>query len=169
MGFFGRRLPRRCLCLALTAILLFTTLCLSVSGETGEPPALVSEEYLQKQLDALRKELLEAINAGTASDIPVTEQPQESAYRDVTLPRGSVIVLGDDAEVIFRGGYAVALTVSDAAGAGLTDLATGEEGFSGMDLQFAHIYYKSAPGSRVSLLVTGEKAAFTLKGTYEIT
>ena len=137
---------------------------------SSDTPALVSQEYLQKQLEALRKELLEVIAkaVGNASDLPALDGPQESAYRDVTLPRGSVVTLGDDAEVIFRGGYAVVLTVSEDAGAGLADLVTGEESFSGTLLQFAHIYYKSAPGGRVSLLVTGDKAAFTLKGTYDI-
>lgn len=172
MGFFSfkRNSFRKPLCLLLTLVILLTALCLPVSGETSDPPALVSQEYLQKQLDALRKELLDAIgnSAGNASGAPSMAEPQESAYRDVTLPRGSVITLGDDAEVIFRGGYAVVLTVSDQVGTGITDLATGEEAFSGAFLQFAHIYYKSAPGSRVSLLVTGEKAAFTLKGTYEL-
>lgn len=171
MRFFGfkKDSARRPVCMLLTLCLLFAAFCLPVAGAEADPPALVSEEYLQKQLDALRKELLEAIgNAGSIAGSPTVEQPQESAYRDVTLPRGSVITLGEDAEVIFRGGYAVALTVSDQADAGLTDLASGEELFSGAGLQFAHIYYKSAPDSRVSLLVTGEKAAFTLKGTYEI-
>lgn len=172
MGFFGfkRRAARRPVCVLLTLCLLLTVFCLPVSGAESDPPALVSQEYLQKQLDALRKELLEAIGnaAGNASGAPVTEEPQENAYRDLTLPRGSVITLEEDAEVIFRGGYAVVLTVSDQADAGLADLATGEELFSGGYLEFAHIYYKSAPDSRVSLLVTGEKAAFTLKGTYDL-
>lgn len=150
----------------LTLCLLLTVFCLPVSGAEADPPALVSQEYLQKQLDALRKELLEAI--GNGSGLPVVGDTQESAYRDVTLSRGSVITLGENAEVIFRGGNAVVLTVSDQAGAGLTDLASEEEIFSGALLAFAHIYYKSAPNGRVSLLVTGEKAAFTLKGTYEI-
>lgn len=167
---FKRRAARRPVCVLLTLCLLLTVFCLPVSGAESDPPALVSEEYLQKQLDALRKELLEAIGhaSGDVSGLPDAEEPQEGAYRDVTLPKGSVITLGEDAEVIFRGGYAVALTVSDQTDAGLTDLATGEETFSGDFLKFAHIYYKSAPDSRVSLLVTGEKAAFTLKGTYDI-
>lgn len=169
MDFTGckRNSLRKFLCLLLASVILLTTLCLTASGEAGDPPALVSEEYLQRQLNALRKELLEAI--GSAAGAPVTDTPQKSDYRDVTLPRGSVITLGEDAEVIFRGGYAVVLTASEEVSAGVKDLATGEEVFSGEPLQFAHIYYKSAPHSRVSLLVTGEKAAFTLKGTYDIT
>ena len=170
MSFFKRSSPceRSCrrICFLLTLALLLAVFCLPVSGAESDPPALVSQEYLQKQLEALRKELLEAI--ANVSGTPVENLTQESDYLDVTLPRGSVITLGEDAEVIFRGGNAVVLTVTGEAGAGLADLATGEEVFSGTLLQFAHIYYKSAPKGRVSLLVTGEKAAFTLKGTYDI-
>lgn len=167
MRFFKKNSLRKRVCILLTLCLLLTVLCLSVSAEGSTPPALVSEEYLQKQLEELRQELLKAI--ADASGTPSGDgTAQESAYRDVTLPRGSVITLGDDAEVIFRGGNAVVLTVSDEVGAGITDLATGEESFSGTFLQFAHIYYRSTPENSVCLLVTGEKAAFTLKGTYDI-
>lgn len=169
MRFIKGTSARKHVCVLLTLVILLTVFCLPVSGaETSMPDdAIVTYGYLQAQLEALRQELQEAIaNASGAS--AGESNPQEGAYRDVTLPRGSVITLGEDAEVIFRGGDAVVLTVSDGAGSGVTDLATGEEFFSGARLQFAHIYYQSTPNSRVCLLVTGEKAAFTLKGTYAI-
>lgn len=163
---------RKRICALLAGLLLLSVFVLPASGaeaSEGETstPALVSIEYLQNQLEALRKELLAAI-AG-ASNGGASEEVPQGAYRDVTLPRGSVITLGDDAEVIFRGGNAVLLTVSSGEGEGATDLAAGEELFSGDALQFAHIYYKTTSHGRVSLLVTGERAAFTLKGTYAIT
>lgn len=171
MGFCKRTSGKKRVCFLLTLCLLLTVFCLPVSGEESAPPALVSQEYLQKQLEALRQELLEAIEqakAGFGGDTPAATLPPESDYRDVTLPRGSVLTLGADAEVIFRGGYAVVLTVSEEAGAGITELATEQELFSGALLQFARIYYKSTPESHACVLVTGDKAAFTLKGTYEI-
>lgn len=161
---------RKRTCILLVLSLLLVLFSLSVSGAEAEPnqDALVTYGYLQNQLDALRQELLDAI--GDASGVPSAGHPQSGgSYRDVTLERGSVITLGMDAEVIFRGGNAVVLSVSDQAGAGVTELASGTELFSGAPLQFAHIYYQTTSGSRVALLVTGDKASFTLKGTYAIT
>ena len=172
MRFFKGNSVCKRVCVLLAICMLLTALCLPASGVTalGEestPPAFVSDEYLQAQLEALRRELLEAIASASGTSVPEPDA-QNSVYRDVTLSRGSVIVLREDAEVIFRGGNAVVLTVSERSGEGVTDLATGEECFSGTSLQFAHIYYKSAEGGRACLLVTGDKAAFTLKGTYDI-
>ena len=44
----------------------------------------------------------------------------------------------------------------------------GTECFSGDLLAFGHIYYKTRGDSRAYILITGDKAAFTLRGTYEI-
>lgn len=186
MRFLKGDPTRKRVCLLLALILLLAVFCLPQVSRTvsraesdtpapvsdtpapvSDTPVLVSQEYLQKQLEALRQELLEALAAGSGAPAG-NGAPKESVYRDVTLPRGSVIALGEDAEAIFRGGNAVVLTVSEGEGEGVTDLATGEELFSGALLQFAHIYYKSAPEGRAYLLVTGEKAAFTLKGTYAL-
>ena len=167
--------------LLLALLLSLSLVALTASGEEPSdgsvPPddALVTYGYMQSQLDALRKELSLAMEKAIEQAVAQAlngEQPDvslpTSGYHDLTLPRGSVITLGKDAEVIFRGGHAVILTPSDRTGEGVTNLATGLELFSGMPLSFGHIYHKTTPESSASLLVTGEQAAFTLKGTYAI-
>lgn len=172
-GSLMRNITRKRLCVLLAVTLLLAAISVTASGadtasDASEPgdDALVTYGYLQKQLDQLRQELMDAI--GDSSDAfaqtPGSEETQNGGYRDITLKRGSILRLGSDTEVIFRGGSAVVITASDKAGDGITDLSTGTEFFSGAPLCFAHLYYKTNPEGCAYLLVTGEKASFTLKG-----
>lgn len=153
------------LAIAFTMLLTAFTFTASAAGEDSETSidsnALVTYGYLQSILEDLKLELLEELSQN-GGNITVG-----SPYTDVTVTEGTVIVLGSDAEAIFRGGDAVVITVSRNEGAGITDLSAGKECCSGDFLTFGHIYYKTKAESRAYILVTGDKAAFTMKGTYE--
>lgn len=165
--------------LAVAVLFAAVSFCVSAAGSEDtsiDPDALITYGYLQSVLEDLKLEILaelsESIQNGEMS-LP-TDIPQEggnitvgSTYSDVSFPNGTVLVLGSDAEAIFRGGDAVILTVSQAEGTGITDLSAGKECFSGEMLSFGHIYCKTETKSRAYILVTGDKAAFTMRGTYE--
>lgn len=153
---------------ALLALMLLLAAC-TFSASAAEDDetsidsnALVTYGYLQSILEDLKLELLTELAGSADGNITVN-----TPYTDVTFEEGTVILLGSDAEAIFRGGDAVVITVSCNAGAGITDLSEDKECFSGEFLKFGHIYYKTNAESRAYILVTGDKAAFTMKGTYE--
>ena len=166
--------------IALAVAVLFAALSFGVSA-TGsddtsiDPNALITYGYLQSVLEDLKLDILaeiaESLQNGEIS-VP-TDTPDGgnitvgSSYTDVTFQSGTVIVLNSDAEAIFRGGDAVIITVAQSEGTGITDLSAGKECFSGEMLSFGHIYYKTDKKSRAYILVTGDKAAFTMRGTYE--
>ncbi len=164
--------------IALAVAMLFAALSFSVSASKDEasidPNALITYGYLQSILEDLKLEILAELsesiqnNTSAPSDTPDGgDITVGSPYTDVSFPNGTVIVLGSDAEAIFRGGDAVVITVSQSEGTGITDLSAGKECFSGEMLSFGHIYYKTDKKSRAYILVTGDKAAFTMRGTYE--
>lgn len=136
----------------------------SADGDEVSIPedTLITYGYLQSILEDLRLELLEEL-AGQGGSVTI-----ECDYKDVTLKKGDVLVLSTDCEAIFRGGSAAFITSSCEEGEGLTDLSANTECFSGDLPEFGHIYYKTRGDSRAYILITGEKAAFTLRGTYEI-
>lgn len=91
-----------------------------------------------------------------------------SEYRDITLARGDVIVPAPGCELIFRGGCAVAVTSSDKAGDGFTDVSLAAEIFSGEALTYGHIYIPAESGAEKAIIITGGTALFTVRGDYEI-
>lgn len=154
---------------ALLALLLVCGACLlpfrasaDSKNESIPDDAVITYGYLQSILEELRLELLEEL-ASAGGTVTI-----ESAYKDMTLQKGDVLVLSTDCEAIFRGGNAAVITSTCHEGEGLTDLSVGTECFSGDLLQFGHIYYKTNGESRAYILITGDKASFTLRGTYEI-
>ncbi len=164
--------------IAVAVLFAAVSFCVSASGSKDssvDPNALITYGYLQSILEDLKLEILaevaESVQNGEIS-VP-TDTPDDgnitvgSSYTDVTFPSGTVIVLGSDAEAIFRGGDAVIISVSQSEGNGIFDLSAGKECFSGEMLSFGHIYYKPNTKSRAYILVTGDKAAFTMRGTYE--
>lgn len=131
-----------------------------ISGDPDSTP--VTMGFLMSYLEQYKKELLEEIggnggNAGTSS-----------GYSDVKLNAGQTILLSADSEVIFRGGSAVAITSAHGEGEGLLDISADGEIFSGEALKAGHIYIPAAHESKKAILITGQSAYFTLKGTYEI-
>ncbi|MBP5155306.1 MAG: hypothetical protein J6252_01845 [Clostridia bacterium] len=91
-----------------------------------------------------------------------------SEYREITLARGDVIVPAPGCELIFRGGSAVAVTSSDKAGDGFTDVSLAAEIFSGEALAYGHIYTPAQSGAEKAIIITGGAALFTVRGDYEI-
>ena len=167
----GRTSAVKCklLLFVLTLALLFAcvtcALPMKASAENEDSipeDALITYGYLQSILEDLRLQLLEEL-AGQGGSIVI-----ESEYKEVSLKKGDVLVLSTDCEAIFRGGDAAVITSSCTEGEGLTDLSMGTERFSGDLLEFGHIYYKTHGDSRAYILIVGDKAVFTLKGTYEI-
>ncbi len=164
----------------LTAFVLALTVCVGTypmcanAAESGDAPTLVSVEYLEEQLDALRRELLGELEKVKA-ELAEAREPDADAeapsdgYREVTLKRGDVLTPDGDTEVLCRGGDVLLLTLTEEPGSGLTDLTDGTERFSGAPLAYAHLYRRSdGSGPEVDLLVVGEEASFTVKGTYAI-
>lgn len=122
--------------------------------------APVSRDFLFKQLEEFKKQLLDEIGQGGFSG--------GSAYHDLTLTEGQMILLGADCEIIFRGGSASAITSSCKEGDGITDISAEAELFSGEALKFGHIYYPSGSDAKKAILITSSNAHFTLKGNYDI-
>ena len=148
--------------LALIAALLIASAVTAVSADDSEIPAdtPITYGYLEIFKAELRQEIIdELIAAGVG---------QSAGYREVTVDRGGIIVLGDGCELIFRGGSACALTSADSAGNGIIDVSTGSELFSGEALSLGRIYLPASAVSRKAVVVTGEKAYFTLHGNYEL-
>lgn len=123
--------------------------------------APVTMGFLFNYLEQYKKEILAEIgaNGGNGSN---------SGYSDVTLNAGQTIILSADSEVIFRGGNAIAITSAFEKGEGLVDLSDHSEIFSGEALKAGHIYTPGSSDAKKAIIVTGQSAYFTLKGTYEI-
>lgn len=153
----------RLLAVLLAAVSVLTFVAAGAEGteaETPIPPETpVTYGYLEVFGEKLRSDILSQVGSGT---------PQAGGYRDETLPRGSVILLSENTELIFRGGSAVVITSSGTDREGVADLSSGRELYSGESLEFAHIYHISAGESRRAVLVTGGKAYFTVRGDYEV-
>ena len=153
----------RLLAVLLAAVSVLTFVAAGAEGtesETPIPPETpVTYGYLEVFGEKLRSDILSQVGSGT---------PQAGGYRDETLPRGSVILLSENTELIFRGGSAVVITSSGTDREGVADLSSGRELYSGESLEFAHIYHISAGESRRAVLVTGDKAYFTVRGDYEV-
>ena len=119
--------------------------------------ALITYGYLQKFREELKQEILNEIGSGGIGS---------SEYTDVTLKCGDVLSLAEGSEIIFRGGNAVIVTSSLQKDAGVTDLSTGNECFSGTEMAFGHLYAKTKPESIAYVVVTGDRAVFTVRGIY---
>ena len=123
---------------------------------------LIDNGYLMQFGEELKQEILNEI-AANGGGITV-----ESAYKDISLASGQTLILSPETEVIYRGGGAVAITSSNGQAQGLTDMSIGKELFSGEALEYGHIYFASASDSKKAILVTGDKAYFTVRGDYNI-
>ncbi len=165
--------------------ILVSALALNISAETSEEttPKETSNEvssqeefvipedpdsapvtmgFLFSYLEQYKKEILAEIGANGGS------VGNNSGYSDVTLNLGQTIILSADSEVIFRAGGAVAITSAHTDGEGVVDLSDNSEIFSGEALKAGHIYIPGSSEAKKAILVTGQSAYFTLKGTYEI-
>ncbi len=123
---------------------------------------LITYGYLKQFKEELKQEILNEIAANGGS---VTV---ESTYKDISLTSGQTLILSPETEVIYRGGGAVAVTSSNGEAQGLTDMSVGKELFSGVSLEYGHIYFASTSDSKKAILVTGDKAYFTVRGDYDI-
>ena len=130
-------------------------------GEAIPDDTPVTYGYLQKFKEELRQEIIDELTANGGINISTT-------YEDISFNEGDVIILSPDAEVIYRGGGAVAITSSNEIGEGITDMSSEKELFSGESLEYGHIYHASSGESRRAILITGGKAYFTIRGGYEI-
>lgn len=122
---------------------------------------LVTYDYLNRYLEQLKKEIIKELAQEGGLAV-------EQDYEEVSASEGEVILLYPDTEIIYRGGNAVAITSSEKEGEGIADLSASKELFSGMPLEYGHIYCPSATESRKAILVTGATAYFTIRGDYEI-
>ncbi len=150
------------LCLALIPVAAMNTFAEGGSDEVSIPDnTLIDYGYLKTFKEQLRQELIEELTASGGITVNTT-------YEDVSLKEGQFIILSPDSEVIYRGGGAVVISSSNAENEGITDMSKGTELFSGESLEYGHIYYASATESKKAVLVTGSKAYFTVRGSYEI-
>ncbi len=132
------------------------------SGNTKVPDdTLVTYGYLEAFKEQLRAEIIAELTA--EGGVTIT-----SAYNDVSVKEGQMLLLSPNSEIIYRGGGAVAITSSDKKGEGITDMSGGTELYSGEPLEYGHIYYASESESKKAILITGATAYFTVRGDYEI-
>lgn len=131
------------------------------SSATIDPDTLITYGYLQQFKEELKQEIIDELTAN--GGITVT-----TAYEDISLKKGQIIILSADSEIIYRGGGAAAVTSSNDSGEGITDMSENTELFSGESLEYGHIYFASEGSSRRAILVTGDTAYFTVRGYYEI-
>ena len=115
---------------------------------------LITYGYLQKYGEELKKEIIEALGG------------QGTNYKEVALKKGTVLSFTEETEIIFRSGSAIVLTASEEDGAGCYDLSNDKEVFAGEKLQAGHIYYKTKAEALCYIIITGEKAVFTIRGKY---
>ena len=134
----------------------------ALSEDSIPDSTLITYGYLEQFREELKQEILNEIAANGGS---VTV---ESIYKDISLTSGQTIILSPETEIIYRGGGAVAITSSNGESQGLTDMSVGKELFSGGALEYGHIYFASASDSKKAILVTGDKAYFTVRGDYDI-
>ena len=154
-------------------LLLTVTGAFAISGAAEKSERALSEDsipegtlitygYLEQFREELKQEILNEIAANGGS---VTV---ESIYKDISLTSGQTLILSPETEIIYRGGGAVAITSSNDVAQGLTDMSASKEIISGKALEYGHIYFASASDSKKAILVTGDKAYFTVRGDYDI-
>jgi hypothetical protein len=148
------------LCLVSMPVALVSS---SAEGDVSIPDDTpVSYGYLLGEFkEQLKKELI----AELAQEGGITI---DTLYQDISASEGQLILLSEECEVIYRGGGAVAISSSDKDNEGITDMSKGTELFSGEPLEYGHIYFASATDSKKAILVTGDKAYFTVRGDYDI-
>ncbi|HAN21337.1 MAG: hypothetical protein A2Y15_07155 [Clostridiales bacterium GWF2_36_10] len=158
----------RRLLLFFIVILITATLCITASADessddvlSGDSDPLVTLSYVDKVIKELKEEILRQSGGNTIVS-------GSSAYADISIESGKMLLLGVDCELIYRGGGAVIITTSTQKGDGVTDMSMGAELFSGKSLEYGHVYYSSNSDAKKYLLITGEKAYFTIRGSYEI-
>lgn len=121
---------------------------------------LVTYGMLLKIKDELRQEIVsELLQDGISV---------QTTYNDICVNQGELLILSPDSEIIYRGGGAIAITSSEGQTEGITDMSANTEIFSGMPLEYGHIYHSSASEATKAILVTGDRAYFTVRGDYEI-
>lgn len=150
-------------------IVLTFSLGATVNAEQTEGTAhsedpLVTLSYVN---EVLKPQIIAEILQRTGNSVPAISTGT-SAYQDIYLESGKMIKLGADCEFIYRGGGAVIITTSPKKGDGVSDMSTGLEFFSGKPLESGHVYYASESEAEKYILITGSKAYFTIRGSYEI-
>ena len=155
---------------ACCVLLLTVTGAFAISGaaekndvESNIPDdTLITYGYLMQFKEELKQEILNEM-AANGGNVVI-----ESVYKDISLASGQTLILSPETEIIYRGGGAVAITSSNEENQGLTDMSVSKEIFSGAPLEYGHIYFASASDSKKAILVTGDKAYFTVRGDYDI-
>lgn len=164
------KLNKRRFLLVFMALLTVFLLCITASAKESDTPEtvasdsdpLVSLSYVNEVLKPqIIAEVLEKVGSGEITTAG-------SVYNDINLEGGKMLMLGTDCEFIYRGGGAVIITTSPEEGDGVADMSDGQEFFSGKSLQFGHVYYASESDAVKYILITGERAYFTIRGNYEI-
>lgn len=125
----------------------------------------VTYGYLQQFKEEIKQDIIdEVVSQITENGISGNNQ----GYQEVFASQGKTVILYPDSEIIYRGGGASVITNSKGENQGITDMSLGKELFSGQPLEYGHIYYASSSESTKAILITGEKAYFTIRGNYEI-
>ena len=157
-------LKKRMLAIACAATLLLAATLTIASAEQEKPDknALVTYGYIEKLKSELKQELLAELSGSEAGTVA------GGLYADIDLTEGQTLTLAPESEIIYRGGGAVVITSSQEAGDGIMDMSTGTECFSGGALTYGHVYYASESTAKKCILAVGQKAYFTVRGSYEI-
>ncbi len=156
------------------ALAVFGALNIYAQNNTTETEAPKSEipantpvtyGYLQQFKEEIKQDIINDVVSQITENSAI-EQKQD--YQEVSASQGKTIILYPDSEIIYRGGGANVITNSKGENEGITDMSLGKELFSGQPLEYGHIYYASSSESTKAILITGDKAYFTIRGNYEI-
>ena len=160
--------------LFIAIVVLTFSLCIPATAEqTADTTAIASNSdplvTLSYVNEVLKPQIIAEVLQQTGNGGHIaTSGSGTSAYLDLNLESGKMIMLGANCEFIYRGGGAIIITTSPEKGDGVSDMSTGAEFFSGKPLEFGHVYYASESTAVKYILVTGNKAYFTIRGSYEI-
>lgn len=151
----------------LLAVALLSLSALHISAENSEPEESIPDDAVVTYgyLMAFREQMKQEIIAQLTADGGITAA---TPYSDISATAGQFIIISVDSELIYRGGGAVVVTSSAHNGDGIKDMSTGAELFSGTALEYGHIYFAGESAAHKAVLITGDKAFFTVRGEYEI-
>ncbi len=133
----------------------------TVSDTSIPDDAVVTYGYLKQLKDQLKQEIIDELMKNGGIEV-------DAAYNDFSAQKGTMLILGDNCEVIYRGGGAMVISASPNAGDGIFDMSENTQLFSGESLKYGHIYYPADSDAKKCILVTGDKAFFTVRGDYEL-
>ncbi len=152
--------------IVMAVIIIVTAAAVTATG-AGDGEVSIPDDTLitYGNLEAIKEQLKAEIIAELLQSGGI-ESAGGSEYVNLVLKRGDIITLGVGCEVICRSEGACVISASCDSGDGVIDMASGNELFSGMPLEYGHIYYGGSGSAKKCIVITGEQVMLTLRGEY---